>query len=204
MGRVRVPKLKLRAPRHRAPANRDPLEPGRHTVARQGKPPSDRVAAGTRIQPPAPRTRQKSASGGARAQLEQRATQRPPRAYGQRVTPLENRPDKLGNRNWPAPRQRSAEATPAATRAARAAKTPVSTREQLARRGGPAKPHPRSGDMARSDVKARGVAKRPASALRNPHATNSEPTPVPRQRRHPDTSGRTFASGFFGRPPGAN
>jgi len=180
--RIRIPRIRgfgnAASARHRGEgtAARPPLVEPKYRG-------THRTAPKTPPAPPAPALRAKRADGGARADVERRA--RTSRPLGARETPLE-RQDPYGTRNYPPRTSRT--------------KDPLArSRDQLAQRGGPARPHPKSGDNARQTVKAKGVARRPASTLRDPKAGATPPKPVPEQRRQPDTYGNSFASGFFGR-----
>ncbi len=196
MGRVRVPRLKaLKRPgKHRAQGTpstqqqRDAArKPGKHTAARVTPAPRPEYVGRRRLdqapvigRPPYRPTPKKPEQDhpGARAQLEARADVRSPRRYGARETPRDDQTDRLGGRNYPPKPGRHRAKNPTAD-----------TRAQLAARGGPANPHPRSGDMARSNVKAAGRAKRQAAPLPGDSA------PVEKRRRQPATSGHAF----FGR-----
>jgi len=181
---------KVRAPRFK-PLFKDPLRPGRHTPGRQKKEPPaavwhptpsqwERLARGepvkgVRLQPAAPRpnVRQKAAQGGARANIERRS----PRQGESFATQISRTP---ANREWrEEPGRRKASGGGARAELGRRADAKAPT------------PHPKSGEGARATVKARGVAPRPASPM------PGDPEPVARGRRSPQTSGKSFAGGFF-------
>lgn len=137
-------------------------------------------------EPPAPRTRTRTPGANTRAQLASRAGSGRS-GLGQRVTPLNDRDDRYGTRTYPPNtgnvRQRGTGAT-----------SHLPTRSQLAVRDtvrnaqghADTKPHPKSGEGARSNVKARGRVPRPASPMPSRGTPTRRPT---RAERHPELYG---------------
>jgi hypothetical protein len=126
-----------------------------------------------------------------RAQLADRAERRPTRAYGARETPRSEDLDRYGTRNYP-PRRGGRPVRDVGARA----RSELTARARLREaQGHPAsRPHPRSGEGARSTVRARGVAPRPSAALPN----MPRKLPAAPQR----STGRAFSGGaYIGRPP---
>jgi len=195
----------------------DPLKPGRHTAKRQRHTPDPPETAKADLRGPSSRTRVKKADGNARQEIERRGGGKP---LGARETPRGDQAPKHGTRNYP-PRPANL----------RQKDTLANTRQQLASRGAAAKPHPSSGELARTtrgrqragsganpraelatrpggiahpmsgelarpNTVGRGVAKRPAARI--PTAAKTAQDPVPRDLRHPETHGKTFAGSYFG------
>jgi hypothetical protein len=143
---------------------------------------------GVRLAPatpkPAPNVRQKRAQGGARANVAARRGAGPNAAQAKQ---LMWKPE-ANDRYFPKHARGSAPGPPAKLREpSKPARAEANRRAEA----NPTKPHPKSGEGARSNVKAKARAARPASPM------PGDPTPVARGRRNPEGNGKAFAGRFF-------
>lgn len=147
---------------HKAPRGRVKVPAG--PVPRHSSKATAETNAGHR----ATQGRHSTERAGARAQLAARA-RTPEHRYkdpGIRLTPSDIHPEPVG-RNYPRRPETLRQTDPDAQ-----------TRQQLADRGRPARPHPLSGELARPNTPGRGSAPRPRSPL------PGDPAPAVRGRRN--------------------
>jgi hypothetical protein len=186
----------IRAPRYRG---RHTAAPGKHTAKRQNAKYQgthrniERGPAGYEGRhqavpeaPPAPRPNVRvKQPASTRTQLAAHAAAYPPRRPGIRQTPADDRREP--ERNYP-PKGRSRTNDPTAKSRAQLAER---DRVRGSQSHPVTRPHPKSNEGARSNVKARGSARRPASVL-----PGNPPAGRHRHAEQPNT-GWSFASGFF-------